>query len=50
VHCAADAAGLAALISPHLTPDDLVLLKGSRGIAMESVLEHLTAPAASEEA
>ncbi len=45
---APDAVALAALISPHLTPDDLVLLKGSRGIAMESVLEHLIAPAASE--
>jgi UDP-N-acetylmuramoyl-tripeptide--D-alanyl-D-alanine ligase len=41
VICAPDATGLAAAIRTQLLPGDLVLLKGSRGIAMEGILHKL---------
>ena len=41
---APDAPTLAEQVRSLLSPGDLVLLKGSRGIAMETVLDHLSAP------
>ena len=42
------ATGLCSMLGQPIDADDLVLLKGSRGIAMESVLEHLAVPSAPE--
>lgn len=50
IFAAADAPSLATAVASSLAPGDLLLLKGSRGIAMETVLDHLPAPSAPDEA
>jgi UDP-N-acetylmuramyl pentapeptide synthase len=47
---APDAASLAKRLAPQLAPGDLLLLKGSRGLAMETVLDHLPTQLESDEA
>jgi UDP-N-acetylmuramoyl-tripeptide--D-alanyl-D-alanine ligase len=46
---AADADGAAALLRDWLRPGDLLLLKGSRGVRLERVLERLLADGALRE-
>jgi len=47
---APDAAALARQLATEIAPGDLLLLKGSRGLAMETVLDHLPTQPASDEA
>jgi UDP-N-acetylmuramoyl-tripeptide--D-alanyl-D-alanine ligase len=43
-HAVADAQAAAELLQELLQPEDTVLVKGSRGVGLERVISHLTAP------